>query len=81
MTKDDMKVLADELRQGKSYPEADISVLSGCGLSDFEKRKPVRKEAIVMHLRWQCLTLNGTVLDSQLTEELQILKEKEVLMI
>lgn len=81
MTKDDFKVVVDDLRNGVSYPETDISPLSGCGLSDFPKRKMVRKEVIVMHLRWQCLYLNGNIDETELSNCLENFKDIKLVMI
>ena len=76
-----MIILADELRADISYPDVDPVPLFGCGLNDFPKFKPVRKEAILQHLRWQCKCLDGSIDENQLSEEFQILKEKKVIMI
>ena len=81
MNKAEIKLVVDELREGKSYPETDISPLSGCGLSDFQKGKMIRKEVIVMHLRWQALYLNGNIDEEELSSCLEILKTKKVIMV
>jgi hypothetical protein len=70
MNKAEIKVVVNELREGKSYSGTDISPLSGCGLSDFPIGKIIRKEVIVMHLRWQALYLNGNIDEEELTERL-----------
>lgn len=81
MTKKEIQTVVNELREGISYPEVDISPLSGCGLPDFPKGKMIRKESIVMHLRWQCLFLNGNIDEEELCNELQLLKENKVIMV
>lgn len=81
MTKQEIKLVVDELRSGESYPDVSIAPLTGCGLSDFPKRKHIRKEVIVQHLRWQCLFLNGNIDEEELCYNLEILKDKKVIMI
>lgn len=81
MNKNDVKTVVDELRNDVSYPDTDITPLFGCGLPDFPDRKFVSKEVIVSHLRWQCMQLNGNVDENQLTEEIQVLRDKRVVMI
>jgi hypothetical protein len=81
MTKKEIQIVVNELREGISYPEVDISPLSGCDLTGFPKNKMIRKEAIVMHLRWQCLFLNGNIDEEELCNELQLLKENKVIMV
>lgn len=81
MNKADLKIVVDEFREGKSYPETDISPLSGCGLPNFPLKKVVRKEVIVMHLRWQAMYLNGKTDEEELSSCLQILKDKKVIMV
>jgi hypothetical protein len=81
MNKNDCIIVVDELRNNISYPDVEISPLSGCGLPDFPIGKMIRKEAIVMHLRWQCKYLNGDIDEEQLSEELSILKSKKVIMV
>jgi len=81
MTKKEIVTVVNELREGTSYPEVDISPLSGCGLPNFPKNKMIRKEAIVMHLRWQCLFLNGNIDEEELCNDLQLLKENKVIMV
>lgn len=81
MNKKEIKVVVQELIEGIYYPETNIGPLYGCGLDDFPKNKMVRKEVIVMHLRWQCLFLNGNIDEEELTNCLFILKDKKVIMI
>lgn len=81
MTKNEIKLVVDELREGKSYPDTDISPLSGCRLIDFPIGKIIRKEVIVMHLRWQALYLNGKIDEEELSSCLEIFKSKKVIMI
>jgi hypothetical protein len=81
MTKADLKLLVNELRQDISYPNVDISPLTGCGLRDFPKCKIIRKEALLMHLRWQCIYLNGGIDEQELTDNLQIFKDKRIIMV
>lgn len=81
MNKSEIKIVVDELRENKSYPEVDISPMSGCGLSDFPSGKIIRKEAIVMHLRWQCMFLNGNIDEEELSYELQLLKTNKIIMV
>ena len=81
MTKKEIVTVVNELREETYYPDIDISPLSGCGLPDFPKGKMIRKEAIVMHLRWQCLFLNGNIDEEELCNELQLLKDNKVIMV
>jgi hypothetical protein len=81
MNKADLKIVVNEFRKGISYPMTDISPLSGCGLSDFPIGKIIRKEVIVMHLRWQALYLNGNIDEEELSSCLDILKTKKVIMV
>jgi len=81
MNKTEIKQVVDEIRKNISYPDIDISPLSGCGLSDFPLKKMIRKEVIVMHLRWQCINLNGSIDEVALSESVELLKDKKVIMI
>ena len=81
MTKDEIKTVVDELREGKSYEGVDISPLLGCGLADFPKGKIIRKEVIVMHLRWQAVYLNGLIDEEELCINLEIFRDKRVIMV
>ena len=81
MTKKEIQIVVNELRNNISYPVADISPLTGCALNDFPKHKYIRKESIVMHLRWQCLFLNGGIDEEELNYNLQIFKDKRIVMI
>ena len=81
MNKKEIKVVVDELRNNISYDDIDITPMIGCGLSGFEKGKHIRKEVIVMHLRWQCLNLNGSIDEETLINELELLKENKIIMV
>lgn len=81
MNKKEIKQVIDELRNNISYQEVDISLLLGCGLSDFPIGKIIRKEVIVMHLRWQCLFLNGNIDEEELCLNLEIFKTKKIIMV
>ena len=81
MNKAEILIVVDELRNNISYPDVDISSMIGCGLPDFPKGKFVRKEAIVMHLRWQCLFLNGKIDEEELSNELYLLKKNQIIMV
>lgn len=81
MTKEEIKIVVDELREGKYYNEIDISPMSGCGLPNFKKGKMIRKEVIVMHLRWQCININGDINEVELSYELQLLKDNKIIMV
>lgn len=81
MNKADLKIVVDEFREGKSYPGTEILPLEGCGLPDFPIGKIIRKEVIVMHLRWQALYLNGNIDEEELSSCLDILKTKKVIMV
>ena len=92
MTKQEIKIVIDELRERKSYvdfnsPTAAREIdeltapLCGLGLSDFPKKKIVRKESIVHFLRWQCFYLDGTIHEEELQNCLYLLKEKQVIMV
>jgi len=81
MTKTEIKQVVDELRNDISYPDVEISPLTGCGLKDFPLNKMIRKEVIVEHLRWQCLYLNGGIDEEELCNNLEIFKWKKIIMI
>lgn len=94
MNKYDIKIVVDELRDGKVYVNrgADDQAyldkihefmlpLEGLGLSDFPHGKIVRKESIVHFLRWQCNRLDGTIDEEELSAILGFLKEKRVIMV
>ncbi len=81
MTKNDVIVLVNELRENVMYPDADDVPLHGLGLPDFQKGKHIRKEAIVKFLNWQCRYLGGGFDEEELTECLRLLKVKRVVMI
>ena len=81
MTKKEIQIVVNELRDKTSYPEVDISPLTGCALGDFPIGKIIRKEVIVMHLRWQCLFLNGNIDEEELCFNLAIFKEKKIIMV
>jgi len=81
MTKHDMQIVVNELRNNISYPDVDSSPLIGCGLQDFPKGKIIRKEVIVQHLRWQCLFLNGCIDEQELSDNLELFKWKKIIMI
>jgi len=81
MTKQDVKTVVDDLRNGVYYENVSIEPLFGCALKDFPFRKYVRKEVIVNHLRYQCLFLNGGIDEVELDNCLFILKNKQVIMV
>lgn len=81
MNKKEIKVVVDELRNNISYDDIDISPMAGCRLSGFKKGKHIRKEVIVMHLRWQCLNINGSIDEEALVDELELLKENKIIMV
>ena len=81
MNKKDIKLVVDELRNNISYDNVDTSPMTGCGLSGFKKGKHIRKEVIVMHLRWQCLYINGNIDESVLSDELFLLKKNKIIMV
>lgn len=81
MTKKEIQILVNELREDKSYPGTDISPLCGCGLSDFPQHKMIRKEVLVQHLKWQCKYLNGGIDEEELCNCLDNFKNKKIIMI
>lgn len=81
MTKQDMRVVVDELRLHKTYPEVDDTPLEGLALRDFPYGKHVRKECVVKFLNWQCLRLDGTIDEEELTQDMFLLKKKRVIMV
>ncbi len=94
MTKYEIQSIIDDLRQGKSYVDSSLpperymdqifelmAPLEGLALPDFEKGKMVRKEAIVHFLRWQCLRLDGTIDEEELSSCVELLKSNRVIMI
>jgi hypothetical protein len=81
MTKKEIQIVVNELREKISYPEVDTSPLFGCALGDFPIGKIIRKEVIVMHLRWQCIFLNGNIDEEELCLNLEIFKVKRVIMV
>lgn len=81
MTKQDIKIVVDELRKGVHYPEVDDTPLHGLALPDFEKGKIVRKEVIVNFLNWQTAFLGGGFDEEELTQDISLLKQKRVVMV
>ena len=81
MTKNEIKEVVDDLRNGKTYPGVDTSPLCGIALSDFPKGKIVRKEVISNMLSWQCQLLNGEIDENELVDCIGWLKEKRVVMV
>ena len=81
MTKADIKILMNELRQGKTYEDVEDTPLHGLALDDFPDRKTVRKEAIVQFLNWQTRCLNGTIDEEALVEHIALLQAKKVVMV
>lgn len=81
MTKNEIKEVVDDLRNGKTYPGVDTSPIFGIGLSDFPKGKFIRKEVISNYLNWQCMMLNGNIDEAELDECLFCLKDKKVVMV
>ena len=81
MTKKELTLVTRELKEGISYPDTDLTPLWGCALSTFPLFKFVSKEVIVMHLRWQCLMFNGNIDEDELSNCLEILKHKKVIMV
>lgn len=80
MTKKDVKILMEELRARKTYPEVDDGSLYGLALADFPFGKVVRKEAIVKFLNWQCGRFDGTIDEEELEECIRLFYIKKVIM-
>jgi len=90
VTKQELKVVVDDLRSGKSYWAEEtgaeglmdlMAPLEGLALPDFQKGKMVRRETVVAFLRWQALRFNGTVDEEELSECLGLLKQKQVILV
>ena len=81
MTKQDVKVVVDEVRKGVQYPDVDDTPLHGLALPDFPYGKHVRKEVIVRFLNWQSCYIGGGIDEVELTEDLRLLKQKKVIMV
>ena len=81
MTKSEIQIVVDDLRNGKTYPGVDTEPLYGLALNDFPKGKFVRREAIANLLSWQCQLLNGTIDEAELSDTLHLLKKKKVIMV
>lgn len=81
MNKKELKIVTRELKDGKSYPDADIWVFDGFGLPDYPKGKAISKEAIVQMLRYQTIQLNGSIDEEELSNCLYLLKAKQVIMV
>jgi len=79
MNKAEIKIVTNELREGKTYPGVDTDPLLGLALSDFETGKYVRKEVIVNFLNWQCMYIFGGIDDDELTNCLHLLKKRVVM--
>jgi hypothetical protein len=79
MNKAELKLVTDEYRQGKHYPEIDLEPIIGIGLPDFEKGKFIRKEVIVNFLNWQCLFLSGETDENELSNCLFLLNKKVIM--
>lgn len=80
MTKNDIKIIVNELRADISY-DVDDTPLHGCGLPDYRKKQYISKESIVMFLRWQCLMFNGKIDEEELSRCIYILQDKKVIMV
>jgi len=81
MTKKELNIVTRELKEGINYPDTDLTPLWGCALPEFSLFQFISKEVIVMHLRWQCIMMNGNIDEKELNECLQILKDKKVIMV
>lgn len=81
MTKGEMKEIADEVREGKTYPEADVSPLFGLALPSFEEGKPVSKKSAVNHVMWQAQNMDGSIDEDEMMHNLNLMKEKKVTII
>lgn len=81
MTKAEIKVVVEDLRNHKTYPGVETEPLCGLALSDFPFGKYVRKEVISNFLNWQCAYLDGTFDEPELDNCLQLLKKKRIIMV
>ena len=77
----ELKLVVDEMREGKHYPNIDASPLDGIGLPYFDLNKQVSKEVIVNFLREHCFRSVGIVDDEELVSCLYLLKKKKVIMV
>lgn len=85
MTKSESKRLVRALESGEN-PRPDwyennpglLEPLCGLGLPDFPKGKSVSFEVALYFLRWQCLMLNGNIDEQELSNCLELFKEKKV---
>lgn len=80
MNKKEIKLVVDELRANKRYG-TDTNILDGVGLSDFQKRKVVRKEVIVDFLQYQCRYLSGGIDEEELGSCIESLRFQKVIMV
>lgn len=81
MTKPEIKKVVTDLRNGVTYDNISTEPLFGIGLSDFPKRKYVRKEVITNFLNYQCMNIDGSIDEPELENCLFYLKDKKVVMI
>ena len=80
MTKQELQTVVRELKSGVQYDGVNIEPLHGLGcsdfLGDFTGKKVVSKEVIVQFLRYQCCCLNGLFDEVELSNDLELLKRK-----
>jgi hypothetical protein len=78
MTKSEIKSAVDDLRNNVHYDGVSTEPLYGLALDDFPYGKYVRHEVVVNLLHWQCMLLNGTIDEVELSDCIYFLKTKGV---
>jgi len=81
MNKKELIIVTRELKEGKSYPNADISIFDGFALPNYPKNNIISKETIVQMLRYQTMQFNGEINEQELSNCLYLLKAKKVIMV
>jgi len=81
MTKSEIKSVVNGLRNNVHYEGVSTEPLYGLGLDDFPNSKYVRREVIANFLNWQCMFLDGTIDESELSDCIYLLKKKRVVLV
>ena len=78
MTKSEIKLAVNDLRNNVHYEGVSTEPLYGMALDDFPYGKYVRYEVVVNMLNWQCQCLDGSIDEVELSDCIYILKRKGV---
>jgi hypothetical protein len=84
MNKQDMVRLTMDLENGVPTPNSsmlDENPMDGLYLPDFPDRKPVSYDAALSFLRWHCVYMNGNINQTELSEMLEVMRRKRVMIL